>query len=202
MPRWQYGLMADIFSVIADSTRREILGVLLSRRGSTGEASVGEIVDIIGVAQPTVSKHLRTLRDAGLVVVREDGQHRRYALDPTPLDIVDDWLMPFVFAGEEAHPDGGLGAAAFAAWAGANVSFKSAAGQARTAAEHAITRASEVVQHPAPLGETLGRRAAEAAHEARSRAHGVQERIQDSRDRASFALEEAKGRFRKGRDEL
>ena len=66
--------MADIFSVIADSTRRDILSVLLERRGTTGEASVSQIVDALGVPQPTVSKHLRTLRDAGLVTVREDGQ--------------------------------------------------------------------------------------------------------------------------------
>ena len=67
--------MADIFSVIADSTRRDILSVLLERRATTGDASVSQIVDALGVPQPTVSKHLRTLRDAGLVTVREDGRN-------------------------------------------------------------------------------------------------------------------------------
>lgn len=200
VPRWHHGQVSDIFTVIADPTRREILSVLLDRRADSGEASVSEIVDALGVPQPTVSKHLKTLRDAGLVEVREEGQHRLYRLEPGPLDVVDDWLMPFVFEGEE-HTDGGLGAAAFAAWAGANVSWKQTADQARAAAERAIDRANEVVQHPAPLGESLGRRAAEAAHEARSRAHEVQERLNEGRDRASQAIEEARGRLRKRDDD-
>lgn len=91
--------MADIFTVIADPTRRDLLGVLL--RSSAGETSVGEMVTELGVSQPTVSKHLRVLRDAGLVRVREKGQHRYYSVDPEPLLVASDWLAPFV---EEARP--------------------------------------------------------------------------------------------------
>ncbi len=88
--------MADIFDVIADGTRRDILQ-LLRERASAGEhgTSVSHIVTELGVSQPTVSKHLKVLREAELVTVREEGQHRYYSLSPAPLDAVDDWLVPF-----------------------------------------------------------------------------------------------------------
>jgi len=88
--------MADIFTVIADSTRRDILRVLLQRDQQTEDGtSVSQIVGELSVTQPTVSKHLKVLREAGLVTVREDGQHRYYRLSSAPLEEVDDWLMPF-----------------------------------------------------------------------------------------------------------
>lgn len=91
--------MADIFDVIADGTRREILQLLL-RRSSEADTgtSVSQIVAALGVSQPTVSKHLKVLREAGLVSVREEGQHRFYSLSPEPLEQVDDWLVPFFVA--------------------------------------------------------------------------------------------------------
>ena len=69
--------MADIFDVIADGTRRDILQ-LLRERDASGEhgTSVSQIVTRLGVSQPTVSKHLKVLREAELVSVREEGQHR------------------------------------------------------------------------------------------------------------------------------
>lgn len=93
--------MADIFDVIADSTRRDILQVLLDRYSpdhgdAAGGTSVSEIVSQLGLSQPTVSKHLKVLREAGVVVVREEGQHRYYKLDYTPLETVEDWLIPFL----------------------------------------------------------------------------------------------------------
>lgn len=88
--------MADIFDVIADGTRRDILQLLLRRDQETeAGTSVSEIVGELSVSQPTVSKHLKVLREAGLVSVREEGQHRFYRLEPEPLDEVDDWLVPF-----------------------------------------------------------------------------------------------------------
>jgi DNA-binding transcriptional ArsR family regulator len=89
--------MADIFDVIADGTRRDILRLLLDR-ASAGErgTSVSHIVHELGASQPTVSKHLKVLRDAHLVSVREEGQHRYYSLSASPLDEVDDWLVPFL----------------------------------------------------------------------------------------------------------
>ncbi|MDR7235275.1 ArsR/SmtB family transcription factor [Agrococcus sp. BE272] len=208
--------MADIFSVIADSTRRDILGVLLERRAATGEASVSQIVDALGVPQPTVSKHLRTLRDAGLVTVREDGQHRHYAIVLAPFDEIDDWLMPFIFA-EGEQEEASLGAAAFAAWAGVQVpaplraaadQARLAAEQARVATEQALARMSDRVEHPAPVGASLGRRAAEGMHdlqdrvqEARDRIHEVQDRLHEMQSRASQRLDDAKGKLRKREEE-
>jgi ArsR family transcriptional regulator, arsenate/arsenite/antimonite-responsive transcriptional repressor len=92
--------MADIFDVVADSTRRDILHILLERynqaRDSGGELSVSDIVGRLGLSQPTISKHLKVLRDAGLVGVREKGQHRFYHLDYAPLEAIEDWLIPFL----------------------------------------------------------------------------------------------------------
>lgn len=95
--------MADIFDVIADGTRRDILQLLLDR-SSAGErgTSVSHIVQQLGVSQPTVSKHLKVLREAQLVSVREEGQHRYYSLSAAPLDEVDDWLIPFLDDGTDA----------------------------------------------------------------------------------------------------
>lgn len=99
--------MADIFAVIADGTRRDILSILLDRRvgreGRGPEISVSEIVAHLELSQPTVSKHLKVLREAELVTVREEGQHRYYSLDYTPLESVEDWLLPFLTAEEEAE---------------------------------------------------------------------------------------------------
>lgn len=75
---------------VAEPTRRRLLDLLLE-----GERSVGELVDAIGTSQPGVSKHLRILREAGLVEVRVDGKRRLYSLDPEPLLEVDVWLAPY-----------------------------------------------------------------------------------------------------------
>lgn len=103
--------MADIFDVIADGTRRDILQLLLDRStsGERGGTSVSHIVQDLGVSQPTVSKHLKVLRDAELVSVREEGQHRFYSLSTGPLDAVDDWLVPFLVDDDaDADLDGSM----------------------------------------------------------------------------------------------
>jgi len=79
-----------LLEVLAEPRRRRILDAL---RG--GETSVGVLVDELGVSQPLVSKHLRVLRDAGLVTVRVDGQRRLYRLRPEPLLELDAWLEPY-----------------------------------------------------------------------------------------------------------
>jgi DNA-binding transcriptional ArsR family regulator len=94
--------MADIFDIVADSTRREILQVLLEAQATgSGEVAVSQIVLALELSQPTVSKHLKVLRDSGLVKVREEGQHRYYHLDSSPLEEVDEWLFPFLGTAEE-----------------------------------------------------------------------------------------------------
>ncbi len=97
--------MADIFDVIADRTRRDILQLLLDRAlGGQDGTSVSYVVQALGVSQPTVSKHLKVLREAELVSVREEGQHRYYSLQAAPLDEVDDWLVPFFALDDEPAP--------------------------------------------------------------------------------------------------
>jgi len=87
--------MADIFDVLSDETRRHILTILLSRESTDHEVSVSHIVSATGLPQPTVSKQLKVLRDADLVSVREDGQHRLYRLNSAPLRRADRWLAEF-----------------------------------------------------------------------------------------------------------
>lgn len=77
----------DIFAVIAEPTRREILSALRS-----GDKAVGELVEDLQASQPTVSKHLRVLREAGLVTMRAQGQKRYYSLEREPLRAVQEWL--------------------------------------------------------------------------------------------------------------
>ena len=78
------------FEVLAEPTRRRILDLLVP-----GEQSVGDLVGRLGLSQPGVSKHLRVLRDAGLVSVRRDAQRRWYRIRPEPLSEVDAWLEPY-----------------------------------------------------------------------------------------------------------
>lgn len=95
--------MTDIFDVIADETRREILQILLENRlAGEKEMSVSQLVARTGLTQPTVSKQLKVLRDSGVVVVREEGQHRLYHIDPTPLEALEDWVIPFLAAGSSS----------------------------------------------------------------------------------------------------
>lgn len=82
--------MATTFEVLAEPTRREILDLLRER-----ERSVNELVDQLEMSQPGVSKHLRVLREAGLVTVRAEAQRRWYGLDPAPLVELDAWLAPY-----------------------------------------------------------------------------------------------------------
>ncbi len=102
--------MPDIFDVIADANRRDILAYLLRRHeqsqsvGESGEASVSEVVGALEISQPTVSKHLKVLRDFDLVAVREDGQHRYYRIQTEPLEAVQDWLIEFL-GGDEVATD-------------------------------------------------------------------------------------------------
>ncbi|MDQ0031151.1 ArsR/SmtB family transcription factor [Arthrobacter bambusae] len=80
----------DVFAVIAEATRRDILVSLRS-----GDKAVGELVEELAASQPTISKHLKVLREADLVSMRAQGQKRYYALNPKPLAGVASWLETF-----------------------------------------------------------------------------------------------------------
>jgi DNA-binding transcriptional ArsR family regulator len=82
--------MESVFEIIAEPNRRAILGLLVS-----SQQSVGEIERQLCMPQPTVSKHLRVLREAGLVESTVDAQRRLYRLKPDSLQEVDAWLAPF-----------------------------------------------------------------------------------------------------------
>ena len=99
--------MATTFEVLAEPTRRRVLDLLRVQ-----PRVVGELVDLLGMSQPGVSKHLRVLREAGLVRVRQDAQRRWYELRPEPLAEIDEWLAPYrqMWSGSldalERHLDG------------------------------------------------------------------------------------------------
>ena len=82
--------MTSTFDVVGDPTRRRILDLLRE-----GPRPVGELVRLTGCSQPGTSKHLRVLRDAGLVAVRPEAQRRLYVLRPQPLAEIDAWLAPY-----------------------------------------------------------------------------------------------------------
>jgi DNA-binding transcriptional ArsR family regulator len=79
-----------LFEILAEPTRRRVLDLLREQ-----ERTVGDLVDELDMSQPAVSKHLRVLRDAGLVEARVDAQRRIYSLRAEPLADVDAWLEPY-----------------------------------------------------------------------------------------------------------
>jgi DNA-binding transcriptional ArsR family regulator len=80
----------DAFNAVAEASRRHLLDAL-----GDGEATVGELVDRLGMTQPQVSKHLGVLRAVGLVVVRAEGRHRRYRVNGPALKPIHDWVRTF-----------------------------------------------------------------------------------------------------------
>ena len=80
----------NALAAIADPTRRELLALL-----AEGEIAAGDLADRFPVSRPAISRHLRVLREAGLVRSRTEGRRRLYALDPGPLRELDAWLEPY-----------------------------------------------------------------------------------------------------------
>jgi len=79
-----------VWPVLAEPKRRAVLDLLRQR-----PHDVGELVEALGVSQPTASKHLRVLREVGLVRVTGVAQRRVYSIDPGPLVVLDEWLAPY-----------------------------------------------------------------------------------------------------------
>lgn len=90
--------MGDIYEAIADPNRRNMLDALLASKlgNGKGELTVTELVELTTLGQPTVSKHLKVLREANLVTAREEGQKRFYSVTPEALEDVEDWMVPFL----------------------------------------------------------------------------------------------------------
>ena len=80
----------DAFNAVAEPRRREILDAL-----AEGERPVGDLVELLGLAQPQVSKHLRVLREVGLVDVRDEGRHRLYRMNGRPLQDIHAWVSRY-----------------------------------------------------------------------------------------------------------
>ena len=80
----------EALAALADPTRRELVALL-----ARGELAAGELAARFPVSRPAISRHLRVLREAGLVRSRVEGRRRLYALDPRPLRELDDWLAPY-----------------------------------------------------------------------------------------------------------
>src|SRR5690242_1578099 len=80
----------DAFNAVAEASRRDLLDAL-----GDGEATVGELVDRLGLSQPQVSKHLGVLREVGLVLVRVDGKQRWYRVNGPALRPIHDWVRTF-----------------------------------------------------------------------------------------------------------
>jgi ArsR family transcriptional regulator len=150
--------MTDIFDVIADPTRRQLLTALRDSLATGGagdhEIEVAEFVEALGVTRPTVVKHLGVLREAGLVIERTDATKRYFALDASPLEELEDWLVPFIGIGghgdyaKELDEASGFDSAVFAAWSGADV------------------------------GESIGRQLADRSHQALTVIHDATEKVQ------------------------
>ena len=97
MPIWGYNFSmaraattADAFNAVAEPRRRQVLDVLAG-----GERPVNDLVMLLGLAQPLVSKHLRVLREVGLVDVRDEGRQRIYRLNGHPLKPIHDWVKNY-----------------------------------------------------------------------------------------------------------
>jgi DNA-binding transcriptional ArsR family regulator len=98
MPIWEYDCAAmaraatttDAFNAVAEPRRRQILDAL-----AAGERPVNDLVELLGLAQPQVSKHLKVLREVGLVIARERGRERVYRLNSEPLKPIHDWIRSY-----------------------------------------------------------------------------------------------------------
>lgn len=80
----------DVFNAVAEPRRRQILDLLVA-----GERPVNDLVDVLGLAQPQVSKHLRVLRDVGAVDVRDEGRRRLYRVNGAALKPIHDWIKAY-----------------------------------------------------------------------------------------------------------
>ena len=191
--------MADIFEAIADPTRRNVMETLLSAQVAGSELTVSELVQKTGLGQPTVSKHLKTLREVGLVAAREDGQKRFYSVTPEPLEEIEDWMINFLSLGFEAEGEEDL--AKNLSEAGEKLGHWITE-KASWLGEQLRARADEldVDVDPKELGKRLGRKLAETKVDAEKGAKDfeklarqkVEEVVDDVRSEATHFAEEVK----------
>lgn len=170
--------MTDTFAAIADPIRRQILEALLATPGQ----SVGQLVELTKLGQPTVSKHLKTLRDAGLVEVKTVGQNRFYSADAKPLEAVVDWAESFTAStptaleeqfGEIGEKVGGW-LAAGSTWLG-----------------NKVAEQVSIETDAKKLGRELGRKLADAKLEAEKASKGAEKQARAKVDEIVAQIEDA-----------
>jgi DNA-binding transcriptional ArsR family regulator len=200
--------MADIFEAIADPTRRQLMETLLGSNlaGGNGELTVTELVEKTGFGQPTVSKHLKTLREVGLVSAREEGQKRFYSVTPEPLEEIEDWMINFLSLGFDAEAEEGDELAQNLSVAGEKLGHWITE-QAGWLAGELKTRADEldIDFDPNELGKRLGRKLADVKTEAESSVKDfekiakqkVEEVVDEVRTEATHFAEEVRAKVSK-----
>ena len=196
--------MADIFEAIADPTRRKIMELLLTAQVGGLELTVNDLVKQTKLGQPTVSKHLKTLRDAGLVAAREDGQKRFYSVTPEPLEEIEDWLIEFLSLDFEAEEEEGLAASFGEAGAKLGTWLTERAGWL-SEQEKAKVVELDLNVDPKDLGRQLGRKLADAKVETEKSAkefekiarQKLDEVVEDVRTEAANVAREVKSRVKK-----
>jgi len=176
--------MTDIFSAISEQTRRHILEAL----AASSPLTVSELVAITGESQPTVSKHLKTLREIGLVSTETVGQNRFYSLDAAPLASVSEWLNSILGAELAANLEAKLGEVGEKV--GAQVGSWLATGS--TWVGEKISEKVNIETDTEKLGRELGRRLADAKHQAESATRQA-EKI--ARVKIDSAFDDVKRRF-------
>jgi DNA-binding transcriptional ArsR family regulator len=196
--------MADIFEAIADPTRRKIMELLLTAQVGGVELTVNDLVKQTKLGQPAVSKHLKTLRDAGLVAAREDGQKRFYSVTPEPLEEIEDWLIEFLSLDFEAEEEEGLAASFGDAGAKLGTWITDKAGWLSEQVKAKIIELDLNVD-PKDLGKQLGRKLADAKVETEKSAkefekiarQKLDEVVEDVRTEATNVAREVKSRVGK-----
>jgi ArsR family transcriptional regulator, arsenate/arsenite/antimonite-responsive transcriptional repressor len=200
--------MADIFEAVADATRRSLLETLLGSHlaGGTGELTVSELVEKTSLGQPTVSKHLKTLREVGLVSVREEGQKRYYSVTPEPLEEIEDWMINFLSLDFDPDLEETDDLAENLSVAGAKVGhwLTEKAGWLSDTLK-AKAEELDVDVDPKDLGRRLGRKLADARVEAEKSAKDferiarqkVEEVVDEIRSETAHLVDEVKTKVRK-----
>lgn len=195
--------MGDIYEAIADANRRNMLDALLASKlgNGKGELTVTELVELTALGQPTVSKHLKVLREANLVTAREEGQKRFYSVTPEALEDVEDWMVPFLSLDYEFD---------------AEEILSERLSDAGDKLGHWLTKSSDWLKDqlnsrvnvqidPKEIGKDVGRKLAESKHEAELAAKDLEQKsrqkieevVDDVKNEVNHFSEEVKAKIKR-----
>ena len=183
--------MADIYEAIADPNRRHMLDALLQSKlsGGEGEMTVSELVEHTQMGQPTVSKHLKVLREANLVSAREDGQKRFYSVTPEALEQVEDWVVPFLSMDYEVDAEEILSERLGEAGEQLGQWLTRGAGWLKDKVQDRVNLDFD----PKQAGKDLGRRIAEGKSEAEKQAKELEKQAKTKADEVSKSVKDEVG---------